>query len=84
VTSPSTGDEDTLSGVAAVSPTAVSTVGNFEDRSGSIPVDRTLAEQWGGTNWSIVPSANVGTTDNLLRAAHGSPALPAPGPSAST
>jgi hypothetical protein len=69
VASPSTGDEDTLSGVAAVSPTAVSTVGNFEDRSGSIPVDRTLAEQWGGTSWSIVPSGNVGTTDNLLMGA---------------
>jgi hypothetical protein len=69
VTSPSTGDEDTLSGVAAVSPTTVSTVGNFEDRSGSIPVDRTLAEQWGGTSWGIVPSGNVGTTDNLLTGA---------------
>ena len=69
VTSPSTGDEDTLSGVASISPTAVSAVGNFEDRSGSIPVDRTLAEQFNGTSWSIVPSGNTSTTDNLLMGA---------------
>ena len=69
VASPSTGDDDSLNGVAAVSPTAISTVGSFEDRTGSIPVDRTLAEQFTGTSWSIVPSVNVGTTDNLLTGA---------------
>ena len=66
---PSTGDDDKLNGVAAVSPTAVSAVGSFDDRSGSIPVVRTLAEQFNGTSWSIVPSGNVGTTDNLLSGA---------------
>ena len=69
VTSPSTGDEDTLNGVAAVSSTSVSTVGSFDDRTGSIPVSRTLAEQFNGTSWSIVPSVNVGATDNLLMGA---------------
>jgi hypothetical protein len=69
VASASVGDEDTLSGVAAVSSTAISAVGNFEDRTGSIPVDRTLAEQWGGMSWTIVPTVNAGTTDNLLTGA---------------
>ena len=50
VASPSTGDDDTLNGVAVVSPTAVSAVGSFDDRSGSIPVARTLAEQFNGTS----------------------------------
>lgn len=66
VTSPSTGDDDTLGGVAAVSPTAISTVGSFDDRTGSIPVSRTLAERFNGTSWSIVPSGNTSTTDTLL------------------
>jgi hypothetical protein len=68
VASPNTRDEDTLSGVAAVSPTAIFAVGNFEDRTG-FPVDRTLAEQFNDTSWSIVPSVNVGATDNLLMGA---------------
>ena len=69
VASPSTGDDDILNGVAAVSPTSVSTVGSFDDRTGSIPVSRTLAEQFNGTSWSILPSANIGATDNLLTGA---------------
>jgi hypothetical protein len=69
VASPSTGDDDSLNGVAAVSPTAVSTVGSVDDRTGAIPVSRTLAEQFTGTSWSIVPSVNIGSTDNLLMGA---------------
>jgi hypothetical protein len=27
--------------------------------------NQTLIEQWNGTNWSIVPSPNAGSSDNL-------------------
>jgi hypothetical protein len=67
--SPSTGDDDTLSGVAAISPTAISAVGSLDDFSAPIPVARTFAEQFDGASWSIVPSRDIGTSDNLLTGA---------------
>jgi hypothetical protein len=66
VASPSPASNDTLSGVAARSATDVWAVGTRQDRSGAIPIDRTLTEHWNGTTWSVVASPNVGANDNLL------------------
>ena len=66
VASPSPASNDTLSGVAARSATDVWAVGTRQDRSGAIPIDRTLTEHWNGTSWSVVASPNVGANDNLL------------------
>jgi hypothetical protein len=66
VASPSPASNDTLSGVAARSATDVWAVGTRQDRSGAIPIDRTLTEHWNGSAWSVVPSPNVGGNDNLL------------------
>ena len=66
VTSPSPASNDTLAGVAARSATDVWAVGTRQDRSGAIPIDRTLTEHWNGSTWSVVASPNVGGNDNLL------------------
>lgn len=69
VSSPNTGDQDTLNGVAAIAPSSVAAVGTDENTSGSIPIDRTLALGWNGTSWAGVATPNVGSTDNLLQGA---------------
>jgi hypothetical protein len=69
VTTPNTGDEDTLNGVAAAAAARVFSAGTFVQTGGAIPVDRTLGERWNGASWALDPSGNVGTTDNLLRGA---------------
>jgi hypothetical protein len=66
VASPSPPSNDTLAGVAARSATDVWAVGTRQDRSGAIPIDRTLTEHWNGSAWSVVASPNVGGNDNLL------------------
>jgi hypothetical protein len=66
VASPSPASNDTLSGVAARSAGDVWAVGTRQDRSGAIPIDRTLTEHWNGSTWSVVASPNVGGNDNLL------------------
>ena len=66
VASPSPASNDTLAGVAARSATDIWAVGTRQDRSGAIPIDRTLTEHWNGTAWSVVASPNVGGNDNLL------------------
>jgi hypothetical protein len=66
VPSPSPASNDTLSGVAARSAGDVWAVGTRQDRSGAIPIDRTLTEHWNGSAWSVVASPNVGANDNLL------------------
>jgi hypothetical protein len=66
VPSPSPAANDTLSGVAARSAGDVWAVGTRQDRSGAIPIDRTLTEHWNGTTWSVAASPNVGANDNLL------------------
>jgi hypothetical protein len=66
VTSPSPASNDTLTGVAARSAADVWAVGTRLDRSGAIPIGRTLTEHWNGTAWSVVASPNVGANDNLL------------------
>jgi hypothetical protein len=65
VSSPSPGiDFDTLTGVAAVSSNDVWAVGDYH----TAPFYRmvTLIEHWDGSQWSIVPSPNVGIYDNNL------------------
>jgi hypothetical protein len=66
VASPSPASNDTLTGVAARSATDIWAVGTRQDRSGAVPIDRTLTEHWNGTTWSVVASPNVGANDNLL------------------
>ena len=66
VASPNPASNDTLAGVAARSATDIWAVGTRQDRSGAIPIDRTLTEHWNGTAWSVVASPNVGGNDNLL------------------
>ena len=66
VASPSPPSNDTLAGVAARSASDVWAVGTRQDRSGAIPIDRTLTEHWNGSAWSVVASPNVGANDNLL------------------
>jgi hypothetical protein len=68
VNTPNVGDNNSLSGVAATGPAAVTAVGTFEDVSGGGAVARTLAEQWNGSSWATLATPNVGTADNLLRA----------------
>jgi hypothetical protein len=68
VASPSPASNDTLTGVAARSASDIWAVGTRQDRSGAIPIDRTLTEHWNGSAWSVVASPNVGGNDNLLNA----------------
>jgi hypothetical protein len=47
--------------ISAVSPNDVWAVGS----NTNVPMD-TLAAHWDGTGWTVVPSPNVGTNDNIL------------------
>jgi hypothetical protein len=76
VTTPNSGDEDTLNGVAAAASTRVFSAGTFVQTGGSIPIQRTLAERWNGASWALDPSGNVGTNDNELL---GAAAIPGTG-----
>ena len=69
VSTPNTDDQNSLMGVAATGPAAVTAVGSFEDRTGGGAVLRTLGVRWDGSNWGTLATPNVGTADNLLRAA---------------
>lgn len=51
-----------LRGVVAVSATSAWAVGNYTNQQGA---SQTLTEQWNGTAWSVVPSANP-ASDNYL------------------
>jgi N-acetylneuraminic acid mutarotase len=53
-----------LFGVAALSPTDAWAVGYTAYQSGGTYY--TLIEHWDGSQWSVVPSPNVGTTHNVL------------------
>jgi hypothetical protein len=54
----------TLYGVSCPAATACTAVGNYTTRSG---VEQTLAEQWNGTTWSVVPTPNpAGATSSSL------------------
>ena len=69
VTTPNQDFQNTLVGVAATSPTAVTAVGMFDDTSGGGAVLRNLGMRWDGTSWGQLEMPNVGTADNLLRGA---------------
>ena len=65
VTSPNpTRKYDSLNGVTAVSANDVWAVGASATISSRI--DQTLIEHWNGATWSVVPSPNVGTNNNVL------------------
>jgi hypothetical protein len=55
--------DNQLFSVQAVSATDAWAVGTYANDEG---IFETLIERWNGTNWSIVPSPNVGTGDNVL------------------
>jgi hypothetical protein len=55
-----------LTAIAGRSANDVWAVGYDDDITGSIPIRRTLAQHWNGTAWSVVASANPGTSDNWL------------------
>lgn len=64
VSSPDAGSSDnTLLGVAAVSPNDVWAVGNYISSGG---VHQTLTMHWNGTQWSIATSPNPGSSINRL------------------
>jgi hypothetical protein len=64
-TSPNIGSYDNvLQGVAMVAPNDGWAVGNYSPGvSNSI---QTLVEHWDGTQWQVVPSPNVGSSNNFL------------------
>jgi hypothetical protein len=65
VPSPNRGEAiNTLTGVAAVSATDVWAVGSYYN--GFRGTDLALAEHWNGRAWSVVPSPNFSTGDNVL------------------
>ena len=64
VPSPNRGsDGDPLSGVSCVSLAACTAVGTKSIGVNFVP--RTLIESWNGTSWSVVPSPNPGSGDDL-------------------
>ena len=59
------GYSNILAGIAANSSSDVWAVGSFAANSSS--ASSTLTEHWDGTQWSVVPSPNVGSSYNSLR-----------------
>ncbi|MFL6076206.1 MAG: hypothetical protein ACJ73S_22675 [Mycobacteriales bacterium] len=68
VRSPNALVEDALAGVTAVSPTDMWAVGTAVDRTGNVPLARTLTLHWDGAAWSVVASPNGPTGDTQLAA----------------
>ncbi|SRR6266487_1869621 len=64
VPSPNVSGANLLFGVTAVSESSVWAVGQFINSSTTLR--QTLTEQWNGSSWSVVPSPNVGSSDNSL------------------
>jgi hypothetical protein len=64
VPSPSLLDGDNLTGIAAISANNIWAVG-FTGPA-DYPIEQTLTEHWNGTSWSVVPSPNATTGQNLL------------------
>jgi G:T/U-mismatch repair DNA glycosylase len=65
VPSPSVGTSDNqLRSVAAISPNDIWAVGVYSNTAKS--AYQTLTMHWDGANWTVVPSPNVGTSDNVL------------------
>jgi hypothetical protein len=63
---PNPGEGNVLRAVAATAPNDVWAVGDFIVNNGGIGTYRTLIEHWDGTQWSVVPSPNVGSHHNSL------------------
>jgi hypothetical protein len=62
---PAEGSENpTLSSVSCATPTSCTAVGSFQNKAGR---ERTLAERWNGTSWSIqlIPKSGRATSDSL-------------------
>ncbi len=60
-----------LAGVAAVSSKDIWAVGgHYDSSSGQI---LSLIENWNGTSWSVVPSPNAGSVENLERSRESQP-----------
>ncbi len=57
----SSGDDNVLNGVVAISPTDVWAVGYYFNGT----ADQTLIEHWNGTVWEVVPSPNLGTSTSF-------------------
>jgi hypothetical protein len=55
--------QNSLTGVAALSPTNVWAVGTYQVAGGT----RTLTEHWNGTSWSVVATPNPGSSYNTLQ-----------------
>jgi hypothetical protein len=71
VTSPNVGaGNNTLLGVAALSPTDAWAVGHTSEPDGT---PRTLIERWDGSSWVVVPSPNTGERSRLTAVAAVSP-----------
>jgi hypothetical protein len=64
VPSPNIGASADLLGVSCRSSSSCVAVGSYD--SSSLGVYQTLVESWNGSNWSIVPSPNMGTSNNGL------------------
>jgi hypothetical protein len=63
------GEEDELLGVTATSAADVWAVGDFVDRSTSIPVAKSLTLHWTGTSLTTVASPNGTSGDTILNGA---------------
>jgi hypothetical protein len=68
VATPNRGDQDSLTGVAAIGSGNVTAVGTFQDVAGG-GEDQTLGVHWNGASWATLATGNVGTADNLLKGA---------------
>jgi hypothetical protein len=73
VDTPNVGDNNTLVGIAATAPAAVTAVGTLEDASSGGAVDRTLGQRWDGSSWTTLDTPDAGAADNLL---HGAAPIP--------
>lgn len=67
-------DEDTLRGVIRDAGGGMTAVGYF--RSSYTGALRVLVERWDGTSWSVQPTRNASSSDNLLRSISRIPGSP--------
>ena len=68
VPSPSPSPASELLGVSCVSSTYCIAVGSSGPGQGnSVPSNLTLVEVWDGSTWTVVPSPNTGSPENMLR-----------------
>jgi hypothetical protein len=62
---PASNEGSYLSSVSCTSSDACTAAGYYYTAS---LIEQTLVEQWNGSSWTIVPSPNAGTADNMLTA----------------